>query len=59
MLRATGVLTLKDGFAECAEGMQAYFDELNDERKAEGEPPVNTHEPVLYDYCTKPVLLKP
>jgi hypothetical protein len=56
---ASGLLTLEDGFTSCSRSMQAYFDQINSQRKARGEAPIATHEPVLYDNCTKPVLLKP
>lgn len=59
LLAARGVLTLEDGYTACSQSMKAYFDKLNEQRAARGESPITTHEPVLYDNCTKPALLKP
>ncbi|MGD9724001.1 MAG: DUF4384 domain-containing protein [Pirellulales bacterium] len=55
----SGILTLRDGAASCAERMRQYFEQVNKERTADGGEPVKGHEPVYYDYCTKPALLKP
>src|SRR5262249_323557 len=56
---AAGILTLKQGAADCAEMMRQYFDEQNRQRQSQGGSTLKPHQPVLYDYCSRPALLKP
>jgi hypothetical protein len=56
---AAGLLTLNQGAEECAQRMRQYFEEVNKQRASAGATSIRGHEPVFYDYCTKPALLKP
>ena len=52
--RAPGRLTLEDSFQHCRTGMEQYFAEA----RRRGEK-VSPHQPYLFNYSSRPVLLKP
>lgn len=57
--RASAALALKDASPQITAGMRDYYEQLNADRRSRGEQQLTPHEPVLYDYCIRPALLKP
>jgi hypothetical protein len=56
---APGPLTLDQAFERCKHEMRGYFERLSREAQAAGKPPKTGHVPQLWNYSTRPVLLKP
>ena len=57
--QSNGPVELNQCHQYCKAKMKSYFDQTNQELRARGQPPVTEHEPRLFNYCTKPVFLKP
>src|SRR5205085_9909122 len=56
---APASLTLDDAFGRCKVEMQGYFDRTNRAAEAANKPKMTPHEPQLFNYSTRPMLLKP
>lgn len=52
-------LTLKDAHQYCQRTMADYFAKTNAARRAAGKPPLDPHEPQVFDNGSRPVYLKP
>jgi hypothetical protein len=57
--QARGPLELGQTHQYCREHMRDYFSKTNAALRAKGKPPLQGHEPRLFNYCTGPVYLKP
>ncbi len=56
---SAGQVTLEHAYNECRGGIAGYFDQINQVLRDAGKAPIPGHEPQLFNFCTKAVILKP
>lgn len=59
LVHSSRTLTLQQAHHDCQLGMKQYFNERTRARQKLGLPPDRVHEPYLFNYCSRPALLKP
>ncbi len=52
-------VTLDDAYGHCRSGMASYFQAINQALREAGKSPITGHEPLVFNHCTTPILLKP
>jgi uncharacterized caspase-like protein len=52
-------LTMEDAHRHCQRAMREYFQRMNQAAQAAGKPPLQPHEPHLFNYSSGAVFLKP
>lgn len=57
--KAPGSVTLEQACQECEVGMKKYFAEWNRAREQDGKEPIAGHQPVMANFSTRVVYLKP
>jgi hypothetical protein len=57
--KASGSVTLEQACKDCESSMKKYFEDWNRDRAADGREPVPGHQPVMANFSTRVVYLKP
>ncbi|TWT66956.1 hypothetical protein Pla123a_43850 [Posidoniimonas polymericola] len=59
LLEGERPLKMDGMFAHCRDGMQKYFETVNEIRTQRGEESIPPHEPVFVNYSEQPIVIKP